>query len=78
MEITLIVGALGAVMTLMAFVLSSLGKLSRGNYRYMALNGSGAFLLLLYAVISNAVIFAILNIIWISVEIYYLIKKLLK
>ena len=78
MDISLLVGAIGGVMVLIAFILSSLGKLSRFTYRYMALNGIGAALLIYYAIISKSTIFIFLNIIWVSVEIYYLIRKLLK
>lgn len=77
-ETTLLIGVVGGSMVLLVFVLSSLEKLSRGNYTYMALNGLGALLLVYYAILSNVIVFAILNAIWGSVEIYYLIKKLTK
>jgi hypothetical protein len=77
-EISLLIGVIGGLMVLIAFISSSLGKLSRFTYRYMALNGIGATLLIYYAIMSKSIIFIFLNIIWVSVEIYYLIRKLLK
>jgi len=71
-------GAGGAVLVLVAFVLSSLEKLSRGSYVYMLINGLGAFLLVYYAIDSGAVVFAGLNLIWLGIEVYYLIKKVMK
>ena len=71
-----LVGAGGAVLVLIAFVLSSLGKLSRGSYKYMFVNGLGSFLLICYAIGSGVVIFAVLNSAWLGIEVYYLIKKL--
>ncbi len=72
------IGIIGMSLILIAFVLSSLDKISRGSYRYMAINGFGAFTLVYYAIVSNVIPFAILNFVWGSVEIYYLIKKLIK
>lgn len=69
------IGTAGAMLVLMAFVLSSLEKLSRGSYRYMAINGIGSAMLIYYALDSNAIVFVALNVIWLSIEIYYLIKK---
>jgi hypothetical protein len=77
-EISLLIGVIGGLMVLIAFISSSLGKLSRFTYRYIALNGIGATLLIYYAIMSKSIIFIFLNIIWVSVEIYYLIRKLLK
>ncbi len=72
------VGASGAILILVAFVLSSLDKISRNSYRYMAINGSGAAMLIYYALDSNAIVFVVLNVIWLGIEIYYLIRKLMK
>ena len=76
--IDLIAGYAGALMSLVAFVLSSLGRLSRGTYIYMAMNGIGAFLLVYYGLVTGAYLFGYLNIIWGGVEIFYLFKKLSK
>ena len=65
-------------MVLVAFVLSSMEKLSRGSYPYMFVNGLGSLLLVCYAVVSGTVVFAGLNLIWLGVEVYYLAKKLRK
>jgi hypothetical protein len=73
-----LVGAGGAVLVLIAFVLSSLERLSRGSYAYMFINGLGSFLLLCYAVESGAIVFAGLNLVWLGIEVYYLVKRLMK
>lgn len=73
-----LIGVSGAVFVLIAFVLSSLGKISRRNYFYMVINGIGAFMLVYYAIVSNAIVFAFLNTIWGSIEIYYLVRRLWK
>jgi hypothetical protein len=78
MSFVALVGTGGAVLVLIAFVLSSLEKVSRGSYVYMFINGLGAFLLIYYAIESGAIVFVGLNLIWLGVEIYYLIKKLKK
>jgi hypothetical protein len=72
----MISGYVGAILSLIAFLLSSLGRLSRSTYAYMALNGIGATFLIYYAYLSKTWIFAFLNVIWGGVEVYYLYKKL--
>jgi hypothetical protein len=72
----IISGYAGGILSLIAFLLSSLGKLSRGTYTYMALNGIGAGFLVYYAILTNTWIFAFLNVIWGGVELFYLYKKL--
>ena len=73
-----VVGSAGALLVLVAFVLSSLSKLSRGSYRYMFINGLGSLLLLAYAIDSGTIVFAGLNVVWLGIELYYLSKKLMK
>lgn len=71
-----IVGATGAAFVLTAFVLSSLEKIHRFSYKYMALNGIGSSILLYYAWLINGIIFAVTNSVWLSIELYYLSRKL--
>ena len=73
-----IIGAVGAGLILVAFLLSSLNKLHRSSYRYIAINGSGATLLLYYGWVTNTIVFVVLNVIWLIVEVYYLTKKLME
>jgi hypothetical protein len=78
MSFVALVGTGGAVLILIAFVLSSLERLSRGSYVYMFINGLGAFLLIYYSIESGVVVFVALNSVWLGVEFYHLIKKLIK
>ena len=73
-----VIGFVGAGMILAAFVASSLAKLSRGSYLYMFVNGRGAALLVYYAYVSSAWAFVLLNVVWLSVEVYYAYKKFFK
>jgi hypothetical protein len=41
----------------------------------MAINGSGAAFLVYYGWMTNAIVFVVLNLIWVSVEIYYFVRK---
>ena len=72
------VGFAGALMILAAFVSSSLAKLSRGSYLYMLVNGGGATLLVYYAYATGVWAFVLLNVVWLSVELYYAYKKFFK
>ena len=69
------IGIAGAVLVLIAFLLSSMKRLSRGSYAYMFINGLGGFALAYYAIATGAVVFAVLNIVWGGVEVYYFVKK---
>ena len=72
------IGFLGAFMILAAFVSSSLGKISRGNYLYMLVNGGGAVLLVYYGYVNQTWAFVLLNAVWLAIEPYWFYKKLFK
>ena len=73
-----IIGTAGAILVLIAFVLSSLDKWHRNSYKYIAVNGFGAVFLIYYALATNTIVFLFLNGIWLLIEIYWLIRKLMK
>lgn len=64
MDINILVGAIGAVVLLIAFVLEEIHKLSDESIVYDALNFIGAALLAVYAYLLQSIPFLILNTIW--------------
>lgn len=79
MDIYLIVGVVGAFITLIAFVLNQFGKLDEKQFSYDLLNLVSSTMLLVYALHSMVIPFIITNIVWALVSlrdvVIYLIKK---
>ncbi len=74
----LIVGSIGLVCLLLAFILNSFKQIGRESYMYNMLNFIGAFLLVYYAFTLNSIVFIILESIWGLVALYMISKKLIK
>ena len=68
------IGAIGALLLLIAFVLLEFKKISRTTISFHLLNFIGAGLLLIYAYSIKSYIFIALNVIWAFVAIYEVIK----
>ena len=64
-----IVGISGAVLILLAFTMSQLGKWSIESKRYDGVNAVGALLLIVYAYLLASVPFFILNVVWFVVAV---------
>lgn len=75
MGFLLIIGLAGMIMILLAFILEDLNEIHRGGLYYNLLNLVGALLLTIYAIIRDDVIFIILNIFWIVIAIYFLLRS---
>lgn len=63
-EIANIFGIVGAAIILVAFILNQTNKLSNDNFYYDLLNFVGSFLLVIYAIVTGAIPFLILNSVW--------------
>lgn len=62
--ITLIIGSLGATITLIAFVLNQTNRISNDNFYYDLANFASGVLLFIYAFILGSVPFMIINAVW--------------
>ena len=76
MELTIMLtGIVGLSLLLVAFVLSSIGKINQKDRTYNILNFFGALLLAIYAIQLNSLVFVILEIVWGLVALYNLLKR---
>jgi len=79
MDIYLILGVLGACITLTAFVLNQFGKLDEKQFSYDLLNLVSSLMLLTYALNSMVIPFIITNVVWGLVSlrdvVLYLLRK---
>lgn len=73
--IELIIGILGMLCIIIAFILEDFGKIHRGGEVYNILNLVGAILLIYYAFTNDAIVFIILNIFWAVIAIYFLVRN---
>lgn len=64
MDIGLLIGAFGAFLILIAFVMGQLHRWNDTYFVYDFLNGFGSALLVYYAVLGNSWPFIILNTVW--------------
>ena len=69
-----ILGILGAILLLLAFIMLELKILAREKYHFHILNLAGSLLLGFYAYGIGSIIFIALNIIWAGVAVYEIIK----
>lgn len=74
-EIVNIFGIIGATLILLAFILNQTNKLSNDNFYYDLLNFVGSFLLVIYAIVTGAIPFLILNTVWAVASLRDLIFK---
>jgi len=70
-----IIGWLGAVFVLYAYLMVSTKKLEGNSLHYQAANISGAFCLIINTYYHHAYPSAVVNVIWIGIAIYSLITK---
>jgi hypothetical protein len=70
------IGTIGVSILLIAFGLNLLKLLSADSYAYLFLNFSGALLAGLASVLINYIPFVILELVWMLVSLFAIIKKL--
>ena len=70
-----VVGICGLFLLLVAFVLNHKKKFKRFSYTYNGLNLIGASMLAYYAYDIRATVFLFLQIIWVIVAFYFIVKK---
>ena len=70
-----LIGIAGIALLLLAFILNHRKRVVRFTYTYNVLNFVGAALLAFYAFEIKAMVFVYLQIIWVAVASYFIIKK---
>ena len=75
METTTLIGIIGAGIILIAFLLNQAGKMTAESKWYDAINATGSFILVVYAVLLNSAPFVILNVVWLLVSAHGLFKR---
>jgi hypothetical protein len=78
MDLFFILGIIGILLILIAFILENTGKGGKDEINYNILNLIGSLFLFLYAYSTNSVIFMVLNLIWVLISIYFIIKHFRK
>ena len=76
MDMTLLIGTLGAVLLLIGFALEQFGVIGDKSYAYDGLNVVGSGLLGWYAAILGSWPFIVLETIWALVAAYYVLRRL--
>ncbi|MBT3814781.1 hypothetical protein HOE37_03730 [Candidatus Woesearchaeota archaeon] len=77
LNINLIIGTLGMLFILAAFILDEfVRKFNQDTVQYNVLNIIGAFLLIYYAFSLNSLPFIILNVVWLTVAGFKLVRIL--
>ncbi len=74
MDYVLLLGSAGLVILLIAFIIEHLHR-KKSRFYFNVLNAIGSFMLGVYAIYNNAIIFVILEFIWVGLSIFYLIRK---
>ncbi len=77
-DIILAIGLLGALMQLVAYALNQFGKISPESIPYISANAFGCIFTSYYALMTNALPFLILEIVWGSFAFYKLAGKFFK
>lgn len=72
-----ILGFIGTVLVLLAYLLLSAKKIDAQSVKYQGLNLIGAILLIIYAVVLTAWASVLLNVVWGFIAIFALAKLLL-
>lgn len=78
MSLTTIIGATGALIILISFILNEIHKLDRDSLIYDIANFIGGSLLAVYAYLLSSIPFLILNIVWTIVALRDIILDLKK
>jgi hypothetical protein len=71
------IGTIGVTILLFAFALNLLNIISAGSYSYLAMNGIGALLAGIASVMIHYVPFVILELVWVIVSLYGILRKLM-
>jgi multisubunit Na+/H+ antiporter MnhB subunit len=74
MDYTIIVGTVGLIILLIAFVIEHLKK-KNSRFYFNLLNLIGSFILGVYAILTWNIIFIILEFLWALFSLIYLIKR---
>lgn len=77
-DIILSIGLLGAFIQLVAFVLNLLGRISHNSFSYISANAFGCVFTSYYALMTNALPFLVLEVVWGAFAFYKLAGKFLK
>lgn len=75
MDYVTTLGAVGAGIILIGFLLIQTGKVTAESKLYDGLNALGSLLLVVYAILLDSVPFLILNVVWLLVSVKGLTKK---
>lgn len=78
LDFLLVIGLFGAFIQLVAFVLNLLGRISYESVPYISANAFGCIFTSYYALMTNALPFLMLEIVWGSAAFYKLFGKLKK
>lgn len=73
--LTNIIGIIGAIGVLGAFILEDMGKIVRGGHTYNLVNLIGSAFLLTNALITRNLPFTLLNLAWVLISLFYLAKR---
>ena len=78
LDFILAMGLFGAFIQLVAFILNILGKISYDSFPYISANAFGCIFTSYYALLTGAIPFLILEIVWGSFAFYKLFGKFAK
>ncbi|MFA5188498.1 MAG: hypothetical protein WC460_04010 [Patescibacteria group bacterium] len=78
MDLTIIIGSLGALLILIAFIMNQLHKWQEDYLIYDLVNAIGSLLLVTYAIILASYPFLILNLVWLALSLRDVVVDLKK
>ena len=78
MDTTIIIGSLGALLILIAFIMNQLHKWQEDYLIYDLVNLIGSLLLVIYAIILTSYPFLILNLVWLGLSLRDVVVDLKK
>jgi len=74
MNYILLLGAVGLIILLIAFVIEHLHR-KQSRFWFNLLNAIGSLILGIYAIYTNNIIFIILEFLWMIISLFYLVRK---
>jgi hypothetical protein len=74
-EVNEVIGWVGAIAVILAYLLVSLHKVDGKSFKFQLLNFIGAGLLIIYTINKEAFASAFVNIIWTGIALYSIIKN---
>lgn len=78
MDLAYLAGIAGLIIVLVAFVMEQTGRWQEDDLLYDGANFLGSLLLVIYAILGNAVPFIVLNVVWGGYSLYDVILDLRK